>query len=180
MLKKLKKYLKSLKFCNSEIEQLPKLIENDEKIARSIFSPANFNKNGSINANTFKSKAGEDEVSVNRLSYASADICKKLSKKIEQPSNRRKYFGIAVLKANEIRNLDADVIYSPILTPLEKINIYHSDIIVGYIKQKVKSGEQGIPLPAEISYKIKQLTKNARLYKDPNPNSIEWTGSVLE
>jgi len=180
MLKRLKKYLKSLKFCNSSTELLPKLIENNEKIARSIFSPANFNKNGSINANTFKSPVGIDEVSVNRLSYTSADKCKQLSKRIEQPNNRRKYFGIAILNAIEIRDIDADIIYSPILVPLEERNIFHSDIIIGYIKQKVKVGEQGIPLPSEISYKIKELTKKARLYKDPSPNSNEWTGSVLE
>lgn len=60
---------------------LPLEIENSEKIARSIFSPVNVTKSEKLRTNAFKSPPNIDEVSVNRLDYANATICKKLSKK---------------------------------------------------------------------------------------------------
>ena len=74
----------------------------------------------------------------------------------------------------EIDVSNCTIVYSPILKPKEKVNLFHSDIKVGFTPKK---GEE---LPSEISKKIKDLTNFARFYKDPNPNSIEWGGQELK
>ncbi len=158
---------------NQEVE-VPNIIESEEKIVRSIFSPVNVTTNNKLRTNAFKSPGGIDEVSVNRLDFTTPHFCKGLSKKNESPESKRTYFGLALLKAFEIRDSEAEVKHSPILGNADNYNPFHSDIIVGYVKGK---GEQ---LPAEINYKITQLTNKARFYKDPNPENTEWSGDNLE
>ena len=183
MLKNLLNYLKSLTLCkgissvlisNNQEPIIPLFIEDKERIVRSIFSPINVNlKNHSLRTNAFKSPAEIDEVSVNRLDYSNADFCKSLSKKIEDPSNKRNYFGLAVLDTSEIRESKAEVIYSPIENPEEYKNPYHSDIKVGYIREK------GQEAAAEITYIVHELTEKARFYPDPFPELDDWKGSEL-
>tara|TARA_R110001583_G_scaffold195093_1_gene369022 strand:- start:1030 stop:1539 length:510 start_codon:yes stop_codon:yes gene_type:complete len=151
---------------------LPNDIDNSEKIARSIFSPVNVTKSGELKNNVFRSPPIIDEVSVNRLDYTNATFLKKLSKQIENPSQKRSYFGFAILKAFEIReHNNADIIYSPISEPIK--NPFHADIKIGYIKKK---GEE---LPAEISFELKKMTERSRFYIDPDVNSEEWLGNEL-
>lgn len=178
--KRLKRFLNKLNVCKkSNVEaktilELPQYIDDTERIVRSIFSPVNIHpKKGTVLANAFKPRANEDEVSVNRLNYTNADFCKKISKKIEQPLNKRLYFGLAVLAAEEIRSAKADVIYSPIYLPVENLNPFHSDIIIGYMP------EQGKPMPGEFQEKVNNLAKKARLYEDANPSAINWEGDRL-
>lgn len=185
MLKKVQVWLNSLRAysffskektvkTNSESLNIPTIIDDKEKIVRSIFSPVNVNiKTNKLRPNSFRSPAGIDEVSVNRLDFSNANFCKNISKEIENPSNKRTYFGLAVLIAKEIRDLKANVVYSPIIEPEADINPYHSDIKVGYIKPK------GQEAPAEINYIIQNLTNKARFYVDPDPTSNEWEGSEL-
>ena len=176
MTKRLKNLLNTFKFFSKRRAtiKLPNEFEHSEKIARSIFSPINVTKSGELKTNTYKPPANSDEISVNRLNYANATICKKLSKKIESPTKNRNYFGLAILLVSEIRKSKADIIYSPINHHKENVNPYHSGIKIGF---KVKKGEE---LPSEISYKIKEMTKTSRFYKDPNPQLEEWTGEELE
>ena len=133
----------SLSFkSKSEQISLPDAIDDEELISRSIFSPVNVTKKYKLRTNVYKSPPEMDEVSVNRLNYTTPTFCKVLSKKIEQPENKRKYFGLAILKASEIRETKSDVVYSPIISPKENKNPFHADIKVGYIKPK---GEQLYP-----------------------------------
>lgn len=173
MLKKLRNYLISLVYYNREKRLriiIPQLIANDEKIVRSIFSPINLSKDlTTLKPNAFKPPADLDEVSVNRLNYTTSHHCKSLSKSIENPLNERKYFGLALLYASEIRDFNAEVIYTP-----KEYNTFHADIKIGYC---VIRGEQ---LPSEIQYKVNKLTKAARLFKDPNPTSNIWEGIDIE
>lgn len=173
MLKKLRNYLISLVYYKREKElgiPIPQLIANNEKIVRSIFSPINLSKDlSTLKPNAFKPPADLDEISVNRLDYTTPHHCKSLSKIIENPLGDRKYFGLALLYASEIRDFNAEVIYTPKVD-----NAFHADIKIGYY---VIRGEQ---LPAEIQYKVNKLTKAARLFKDPNPNSNMWEGTDIE
>lgn len=171
-LKNLLNLFKVFKRKKRKIKTLPNNINDSEKIARSIFSPVNVTKKGELKANAFRSPPLIDEVSVNRLDYTNATFLKKLSKQIENPNQKRNYFGFAILNAIEIReHNNADIIYSPISKPIE--NIFHADIKIGYIKKK---GEE---LPAEISYEIKKMTEKSRFYIDPDLNSEEWLGNKL-
>ena len=171
MLKYLRNLFKSSK--SNKVNLLSSEIAITEKIARSIFSPVNVTKSNTLRANAYKSPANIDEVSVNRLDYTTANFIKKLSKKIATPP-KREYFGFAILSKSDIIDCDADVVYSPILEPKENLNIYHSDIKVGFIKEK------GQELPAEINYKVSKLIEKSRFYIDPNPNTENWTGDDLK
>ena len=153
---------------------IPKEISDNERIVRSIFSPIYLNKSKKLRPSAFKSPAEKDEVSVNRLEFTNADFCKRISKEIENPEVKKNYFGLAVLHAKEIRDVDAEVVYSPILEPKSKINRFHSDIKIGIVRRK---GEQ---LPAEFQLKVSKLSSLARLYEDTHPNDENWKGPELE
>lgn len=179
ILRPLKSFLHLLDFFKklfkkeNKIELLPVEISDEEKIVRSIFSPVNFYNDGRLRSNSFKTPTEKDEVSVNRLDFTTPTFCKEFSKKIEQPENKRSYFGFAVLTAKEIRDTDSEVVYSPVLENADFINIYHSDIKIGCAREK---GEQ---LPARYQLKVDELTKKARLYLDPKPDSLKWEGEEL-
>lgn len=152
---------------------LPQSFGYSEKIIRSVYSPININKNkGTLNSNTFRTPPNKDEVSVNRLDYTNANFCKNISK-ANQSVGQRDYFGFAVISKFQIELSNCGIVYTPILKPKEKINIFHSDIKIGYIP------ERGKELPSEVSKKINDLTKLARFYIDPNPNSNYWEGNDL-
>lgn len=171
--KMLKNLLNTFRFFKkTKVNLLPLEFVSTEKIARSVFSPVNVTKSDRLRTNIFKSPASIDEVSVNRLDYTNARYLKKLSKKNENIP-KRNYFGFAILLKSEISKCDVEVVYSPILEPKDKINTYHSDIKIGYIKEKGKE------FPAEISYKIDKLIKACRFYKDPNPSTDNWKGKEL-
>lgn len=149
------------------MSKTPLNVENEEIVIRSIFSPYNIRKNGELKSNTFQSPGGKDEVSVNRLSYTTEDFCKKNGLLIATSGEKSKTFiGLAKIKVQVVRDVDADVISSPIKT--EPKNLAHADIIIGYIR---KSGEQ---LPAEHQYKLDEITKSAILQLDPNPSGKTW------
>jgi len=148
----------------------PVFIADNEKIARTIYSPMNLDKKNNLNTNAFKSPPVIDEVSVNRLNYTSASFLKKLGKYF-QNNDDRIYYGFAILDASEIRSFTFDVFYSPKNEPV--LNNYHSDIKTGY------SRKRGEALPSELNDKIKELTKAARFYIDPSPKDKLWKGKDL-
>ena len=93
----LKDFLNLFK-SSKKLQLLSSEFSDTEKIARSVFSPVNVNKSDELRTNVYKSPAEMDEVSVNRLDYTNADNLKNLSKKIENPSSKRKLFRICNIK----------------------------------------------------------------------------------
>lgn len=155
---------------NKNVEKLPHEFSEDEKIVRSIFSPINLKKDGTgLKPNAFRPPAGIDEVSVNRLSYTNTDFCKRHGKSIENPSARRSFFGLALLYVNQILSTGSEIKYTP-----KSDNIYHADIKIGFIPVK------GQPLPPEFQKKVKELTEKSKLFRDNNPSSNSWGGSLIE
>ncbi|OBQ52888.1 hypothetical protein JJL45_09095 [Tamlana sp. s12] len=176
MLKRLKNFLNLFKLFNSKNKNqkisLPNKISGTESIIRAVYSPINLHKNGKkLNNSFYKPKAGEDEISVNRLDFTTPIFLKKLAKIFENTSERRSYFGFSLLKASEIEDSGLRTVYSPLAKPVE--NPYHADIKIDYVVEK------GVQLPSEISYKIKNITVKSRFYSDPNPESKEWNGNEL-
>jgi hypothetical protein len=175
MLKKLINWLVSFRLFNKKkkvVISFPNEIDDDEKIIRAIYSPINLHKNKSkINNNFYKPRAGEDEISVNRLDYTTPVFLKNLAKAFQNIEGGRNYFGFSLLKASEIRENKFRVEFSPIKEPIE--NPYHADIKINFTVEK------GVPLDSELSHKIKNLTVQSRFYPDPQPDSIEWNGSEL-
>lgn len=172
MLQKLKNFLNLFKLSNSKVS-LPNKISSKERIARAVYSPINLHNNGErVNNGFYKPKAGEDEVSVNRLDFTTPVFLKELAKFFESPKNRRSYFGFSLLKASEIESNELRIVYTPLKEPVE--NLFHADIKIDYVVEK------GVQLPAEISYKIKKITEKSRFYRDPNPDFKEWNGEDLK
>jgi hypothetical protein len=151
--------------------ELPQEISNEEKIARFVFSPINVNpKTGKLKANCYRPPSGYDEVSVNRLDFTDANFLKSIALKMQNIN--RNYFGFGVINTVDIRNSASDIVYTP-KNELSDYNPFHSDIKIGYI---VVAGEE---LPSEINNKIQKMTLSTRLYKDKNPELIDWTGDEL-
>lgn len=176
MLKRLKNFLNLFKLSSSKDKNqkisLPNKINRTETIIRAVYSPINLHKNGEkVNNSFYKPKAGEDEISVNRLDFTTPIFLKKLAKFFENTSERRNYFGFSLLKASEIEDSGLRTVYSPLKEPV--YNPYHADIKIDYVV------ERGVQLPAEISHKIKNITVKSRFYSDPNPESKEWSGDNL-
>ena len=162
----LRKSFKSKKISSAKI---PQLIDEKERLSRAIFSPINIDSKGKLKSNAFRTPADKDEISVNRLEFASVNFCKAEAKKNENASMNRSYFGFAIITQNEIQNCDCTTVYTPI-----EINPYHCDIKIGYIPKK---GEE---LPSKFRKKVDDMTKVARFYNDPNPSSTNWLGDKLE
>ncbi len=169
IIKKLIVFLTLLKLFNkngTNKVNLPTDVDNPEKIVKAIFSPLNVKSDKeSIKSNTYRSPAGKDEVSVMRLDYCSPSFCKKHGKRIQKPKEKKTYFGFSLLTAEKIRNVGANVDYTP-----KEHNDFHADIKIGYIP------ERGQELPAEYKYKVDEMTKAAKVYRDPSPDSNEWEG----
>jgi len=152
--------------------ELPEIIADNEKIIRAIYSPINLHKNKQrLNNNFYRPPADSNEVSVNRFDFTDAVFLKTLAKQFQNPEHRRIYFGFEILDAVEIRANELKVVYSPLTEPV--INPFHADIV---FEHTVKRGEQ---LPAEVSYKIRQLAQKARFYEDPQPDNEDWSGEEL-
>ena len=150
---------------------IPKTFDVNERIVRVLYFPKLVTKDGkSIRALAFKSPKEIDEVSVIRLEYSSADFCKVHGKKHEVPSYDRAYFGLAVIKVDEIKSCNADIAYTPDLP----YNPAHSDIKIGFVC------ERGQELPAEYTRIVNHLAKKARLYKDPDISTNIWNGEDLK
>jgi hypothetical protein len=176
MLKRLKNFLNLFKLSNYKDKNLktslPINIHGTEAIIRAVYSPINLHKNGKkVNNSFYKPRAGEDEISVNRLDFTTPIFLKELAKFFENTSERRSYFGFSLLKASEIEESELRTVYSPLTKPVD--NPYHADIKIDYVV------ERGVQPPAEISYKIKNITVKSRFYSDPNPESKEWNGDKL-
>jgi hypothetical protein len=191
MIKKLTNLLNTFRLFNFKTEGqdvikneeednlLPFIFENSEKIARAVYSPMNLHRKDKTKLNTsfYKPPSESDEVSVNRLDYTNSKFLKKLAKHFQNTDKDRSYFGFSIVEVNDIINSDLGIVYSPIKKPLkfnELENISHSDIKIGHVV------ERGKELPAEVSKRIKDLTKVSRLYDDPNIDSEDWLGNELK
>ena len=176
MLEKLKNFLNLFKLSNSKGKDskvlVPDKISDEERIIRAVYSPINLHRNGKkVNNSFYKPRAGEDEISVNRLDFTTPMFLKKLAHLFENSSERRSYFGFSLLIASEIEDCKLRTVYSPLKEPIK--NPFHADIKIDYVVKR------GVQLPAEISHKIKNLTGKSRFYSDPNPDSKEWNGDKL-
>lgn len=158
---------------NSQIAKdfvdLPYDIANSENIARFIFSPINVNpKNNNLKSNCLKPPAGYDEISVNRYDFTNANFLKNVALEMQAP--KKDFYGLAMFRAESIRESNFDIIY----TPIENTNPFHSDIKIGYTVEKE------VELPAEISAQIRNILKKTKLFKDTDSSTKDWVGEELK
>lgn len=157
----LRKLLQKLRLY---FKKVPILIDNKEKIVNIVFSPLNFRSDNTLKGNAYKCKRGRDDLSVNRLNFTTLDFCKKQGIVLEKNAviKDKKFFGIALLFAKEIRLL-ANVFCKPV--PKNKS---HAEIVTGYIL------EAGEVAPAQYNYITDELAKKSRIYKDNDVISNKW------
>ena len=149
------------------VNEIPFVIDEHEEMIRVLLSPIHINKNEEIKPYSFQPPVNSQDISVNRLSYTTLNDCKKQG--LLMQNDRNFFWGIGIMSVNSIKEVGFDLVYSPILNhPQFLDNLAHADIKIGYIKQLE------IPLPIEITLKIKELIKKIRLEKDPNPTLITW------
>jgi polynucleotide 5'-kinase involved in rRNA processing len=148
---------------------IPRDISNEENIARFIFSPINVNpKNNNLKINCLKPPMGYDEISVNRFDYTDKDFLKNIALDMQAP--KKEFYGLAIVKAQSIRENKFDVVY----TPIKESNPFHADIRIGYIVEK------DVELPAEISAQIREILKSTLLFKDPDTSKRNWVGDEIK
>ena len=149
-------------------DAIPDILEEDEKLVRIIFSPFHIDKKNptKLTPNAFRPPAGLDEVSVNRLSYTTANACKQHGKSMD--SANKTFFGLATIRYKAVLACNAFARVSKLDN-----NPVHADIFLGVVLQK------GEPAPAEINLILKELAKNARYFADPDRASVEWLGDDI-
>jgi hypothetical protein len=150
------------------LDNIPNILEEDEKLVRIIFSPFHIDKKNptKLAPNAFRPPSGIDEVSVNRLSYTTADACKQHGKSMD--SDNKSFFGLASIRYSAILEANAFARVSKLDN-----NPSHADIYFGVILQK------GEPAPAEINFALKELVSKARYFPDPDRASNMWLGEDI-
>jgi hypothetical protein len=150
-----------------QIAEIPQIIDESEEIVRVLLSPIHINKIDEIKPYAFQPPTNSEDISVNRLSYSTLDICKKQG--LVMQNERNLFWGLGIMTTQNIKEVGFDIAYSPIQNhPQYADNLAHADIKIGFIKK------EGEPLPIEITLKIKELIKNIELRKDPSPLSNSW------
>jgi hypothetical protein len=149
-------------------DNIPNVLEEDEKLVRLIFSPFHIDKKNpsKLTPNAFRPPSGIDEVSVNRLFYTTADACKQHAKSMN--SDNKTFFGLASIRYTAVLESNAFARVSKLDN-----NPSHADIYFGVILQK------GEPAPAEINLALKELAAKARYFPDPNIVSGAWLGEDI-
>jgi hypothetical protein len=146
-------------------------VANDEAIVRGICTPFHVSSKGKLKPEAYEAPPDDDEVSVIRLGWVGADTCKRKAKELENPSKGKRYTGLAVLSAKQIRDEGADVFDS------RHVFKGHADIKHGVIQRK------GVPLPPEdlkrLRSRLRNLANAAEYYPDPFPDIDGWNGSPL-
>tara|TARA_R110002096_G_scaffold41004_1_gene111266 strand:- start:75 stop:542 length:468 start_codon:yes stop_codon:yes gene_type:complete len=127
---------------------VPKKISLSERIGRYLFYPSYINNKKEIKPLAFKPDPDTEEVSSSRLKFISLEYFIKLALKINRKKND--FRGFAVLANKQISELDCNVVYSP-----NKTNVFHSDILMGYVSKK------GQPMDGELQERARKMAKKA-------------------
>jgi hypothetical protein len=150
-----------------QVFEVLQTIDESEEIVRVLLSPIHINKIDEIKPYAFQPPANSEDISVNRLTYTTLDICKKQG--LVMQNERNSFWGLGIMTAQYIKQVGFDIVYSPIQNHPQYIdNLAHADIKIGYVKK------EGEPLPVDITMKIKELIKLTQLKKDPNPTLEVW------
>ena len=150
-----------------QVSEISQTINESEEIVRVLLSPIHINKSDEIKPYAFQPPTNSQDISVNRRTYTTLDICKKQG--LIMQNERNLFWGLGIVTVQNIKQVGFDIEYSPIQNhPQYADNLAHADIKIGYIKQ------EGEPLPIDITLKIKELIRLTQLEKDPNPELEIW------
>jgi hypothetical protein len=153
----------------------PREIVDDEAIVRGICSPYHFKneKSGKLSRNAFWPPPTTDEVSVMRVDWIGANMCKRHAQALENIEQKKFYKGLAVLSAEQIRQSGASVVDS------REVFEGHADI-----RHRIIAPAKGEPFSPpekqkELYDRCSALADLANYYPDPNPEGAGRSGPQL-
>lgn len=113
------------------MDNMPNILGEDEKLVRLIFSPFHIDKKNptKLTSNAFRPPSGLDAVSVNRLTYSTADACKQQGRIMN--SETKAFFGLATIRYKSVLESHAFARASQLDN-----NLAHADIYFGIVLQK--------------------------------------------
>ena len=165
---------------------IPIKIDGDEHILRTIYSPANVNeKKNELRPNFMKPPTSVDEddptIASNKLSstrydYAGIEFCRAHAR-YYQSEPRRHFWGFGQFVVSELtapRTIEGREYTCTMQNKPTSDNPAHANIVLGFRE------EVGKTLDSQWSEYFKQLTKGAKVLKDPNPESVNWEGEPVE
>jgi hypothetical protein len=152
----------------NDFDTIPNTLGEDEKLVRIVFSPFHVDKKNptKLTRNAFRPPPEIDEVSVNRLSFTTANDCKRNGKVMN--SDIKKFVGLASIKYTSIVESNAFARVSKLPN-----NLSHADIFFGF---PLKRGE---PLPLQMIPILDALTAKAAYFQDTNQDVDIWTGEDI-
>ena len=165
---------------------IPQVVDDEERIMRTIFHPANFNeKKGTLKSNFMKPPAEPDEedstITSNKLSstrydYSGLEFCRAHARS-HQSEPRRHYWGFGRFVVGQLtapRIIEDQVHICSVQHKPTDDNPAHVNINLGF------RTAVGVPLDGQLLEYIKQLADSAEVLKDPDPNSEKWMGAEVD
>lgn len=165
---------------------IPIRVGGEERIMRTIFSPANVNeKKNTLRPNFMKPPSSPDEddptITSNKLSstrydYAGMDFCRAHARNY-QSEPRRLYWGFGQFVVSELtapRTIEDRVFSCVVKNKPAPDNPAHANIVLGF---RVSVGKT---LDSQWSDYFNQLTKSAKVLQDPHPDSQKWEGAPVD
>lgn len=165
---------------------IPMRIDGGERIMRTIFHPANFDKKGvKLRPNFMRPPTGPDEddptiasnkLSTTRYDYAGMDFCRAHARD-HQSEPRRHYWGFGRFVVAELttpRMIDSQAHTCDVKAKPVSENPAHANINLGF------HTAVGEPLDGQVQEYIKKLADSAEVLQDPDPLSATWTGKPVD
>lgn len=165
---------------------IPIRIAGEERIMRTIFHPANFDKKGvKLRSNFMRPPSDPDEedemiasnkLSTTRYDYAGLEFCRAHARH-HQSEPRRHYWGFGRFVVNELTEacvIDGQSHACVVMPKPVDDNPAHANINLGF---RAAVGE---PLDGQVQEYIKKLAESAEVLQDPAPTSTVWTGQLVD
>ena len=164
---------------------IPIRVDGEERIVRTIFHPANFNKKNELRTNFMRPPSQPDEddpskksnkVSTTRYDYAGIEFCREHARN-HQSEPSRHYWGFArfvVSRLVEPWRIENDDLTCAVKNKPASDNPAHANIEYGFWCEKGETADSQV-----LEY-LKQLVAGAEIYEDPNPISPTWEGKHID
>lgn len=150
--------------------EIPLEVADAEIIVRCVCSP--YHCDGKkLKWKAFYPPLDSDGVSVIRADHVGADECKRRGKMLADLGQRKIYSGLAVIRAQSIRQCGATLVDSREEFP------GHADIMHGHV---MPNGEPPTPdIIERVRTRCKDLLALSAFFVDPEPHLEPWTGAAL-
>ena len=165
---------------------IPIKVGSEERIMRTIFHPANFNKKNELRTNFMRPPSTPDEdnpskksnkLSTTRYDYAGLQFCRDHARHHQNEPNRH-YWGFARFEVGKLETIHAAVedkeLSCIVKNKPASDNPAHANIEYGFWN------EVGVTAESQVSAYLKRLVATAEVSQDPNPLALAWEASPFD